>query len=264
MNQQKGRWSDLALRLGSGISMLVIGVWGVWMGGWIFAAMVSTVAALMIWEFTRLVSPERGALAAGLSLVAGISLLLATRLPILPALSVLTVAPLIGIWIIDRMVKTYGIYVWLILVAGLGLLLIRATLGVGWMAWFVAVVVATDVFGYFAGKTIGGPKLWPRLSPKKTWAGAVAGWIGAGLMGTIFSVNSGLTVEVISLSVALSIASQAGDIVESAIKRHVGVKDASGLIPGHGGMLDRFDGMMGASLFLMAFAAITGFPEGFL
>jgi phosphatidate cytidylyltransferase len=119
------------------------------------------------------------------------------------------------------------------------------------MLWLVVVVVATDVLGYFAGRMIGGPKFWPRVSPKKTWAGTLFGWLGAALVGLGFMLYTGVGAGLIGVSVAVSMASQMGDIAESAIKRKMDVKDSSSLIPGHGGLLDRFDGMLGASLFLL-------------
>ena len=100
------------------------------------------------------------------------------------------------------------------------------------MLWLVLLVAATDILGYFAGRILGGPKFWPRVSPKKTWSGTVAGWIGAALIGWVFMARTGSGVELIAISVALSMASQMGDIAESAIKRHVGVKDSSTCCPG--------------------------------
>ena len=128
------------------------------------------------------------------------------------------------------------------------------------MLWLVLVVAATDVFGYFAGRIFGGPKFWPLVSPKKTWSGTVAGWVSAGLVGAAFMKATGSGVELIGISVALSMASQMGDIAESALKRRVGVKDSSNLLPGHGGMFDRFDGMLGAALLLLLVESFAEFP----
>ena len=136
------------------------------------------------------------------------------------------------------------------------------TWGVGWLLWLVLVVIVTDVFGYFAGRFFGGPKFWPAISPKKTWSGTVAGWIGAALVGLMFSINVEGGVLLMVISIAVSMASQMGDIVESALKRKMGVKDSSDLIPGHGGLMDRFDGMLGASLFLLIIGQFIGFPPG--
>jgi phosphatidate cytidylyltransferase len=128
------------------------------------------------------------------------------------------------------------------------------------MAWLLFVVIVTDVAGYFAGRMLGGPKFWPRVSPKKTWSGTIAGWIGAALVGWIFGALYNGGPYVIYISVAVALGSQLGDIAESAIKRHVGVKDSSSLIPGHGGLLDRFDGMLGAALLLIIIEMFVNFP----
>jgi phosphatidate cytidylyltransferase len=129
------------------------------------------------------------------------------------------------------------------------------------MLWLVLVVAVTDIGGYFAGRIIGGPKFWPRVSPKKTWSGTAAGWVGAGIVGWAFMATTGMGVALIGISVALSMASQMGDIAESAVKRNAGVKDSSALLPGHGGVWDRFDGMLGASLLLLVIESFTGFPS---
>ena len=120
-------------------------------------------------------------------------------------------------------------------------------------------VIATDVAGYFVGRIVGGPKFWPRVSPKKTWSGTVGGWVAAIIVGAAFDmffVQVGP--EIILLSVAVSFAGQMGDIAESAFKRRMGVKDASALIPGHGGYWDRFDALLGASLFMILMADVLG------
>ena len=87
------------------------------------------------------------------------------------------------------------------------------------------VVVVTDVVGYFAGRLIGGPKFWPRVSPKKTWAGTMAGWIGAGIVGAAFAASLDASFQLIGISIAISMAGQIGDVAESALKRRMGVKD---------------------------------------
>jgi phosphatidate cytidylyltransferase len=149
----------------------------------------------------------------------------------------------------------------LIMLASFGLITHRDTFGLTWMLWLVLVVAVTDIGGYFAGRIIGGPKFWPRVSPKKTWSGTAAGWVGAGIVGWAFMATTGMGVALIGISVALSMASQMGDIAESAVKRSAGVKDSSHLLPGHGGVWDRFDGMLGASLLLLVIESFTGFPS---
>ncbi|MEM8788925.1 MAG: phosphatidate cytidylyltransferase [Pseudomonadota bacterium] len=121
--------------------------------------------------------------------------------------------------------------------------------------WLVTVVIAADVGGYFAGRAIGGPKLWPRISPNKTWAGMLGGLVLAVIAGGIFTLSAYVTLpQILLLSGILALASQAGDLLESWLKRRCGVKDSSRLIPGHGGLLDRFDGLLGA---LWAYSVIS-------
>jgi phosphatidate cytidylyltransferase len=118
------------------------------------------------------------------------------------------------------------------------------------------VVWVTDIGGYFAGRGIGGPKLWPRVSPKKTWAGAIGGFaLSPVIAGGFAAFGLGKAGPLLLLAAVLSIASQLGDLFESAVKRRFGVKDSSHIIPGHGGLLDRLDGFV-AAIFL---AAIFGF-----
>jgi phosphatidate cytidylyltransferase len=120
-------------------------------------------------------------------------------------------------------------------------------------------VWVTDIGGYFAGRSIGGPKLWPRISPKKTWAGAIGGFVASLVIAAGFAaLGLGKTVPLLVLGAVLSVASQFGDLFESAVKRRFGVKDSSHIIPGHGGLLDRLDGFVAA----VVLAAIFGFLRG--
>jgi phosphatidate cytidylyltransferase len=126
--------------------------------------------------------------------------------------------------------------------------------------FFVLLLVwAADIGGYFAGRAIGGPKLWPRVSPKKTWAGAIGGFAGSLLVAGLFAAAGvGKSGPLLALGAILSVISQLGDLFESAVKRHFGVKDSSHIIPGHGGLLDRLDGFVAA----VVAAAIFGFLRG--
>lgn len=118
--------------------------------------------------------------------------------------------------------------------------------------WLVGLVWATDIGAFFLGRGLKGPRLWPRISPNKTWAGMVGGFLAAGLVGAAFAagLERAALWPVVALSVLLSFVAQAGDFFESGIKRQFGIKDASDLIPGHGGLLDRVDGLLAATLAL--------------
>ena len=125
-----------------------------------------------------------------------------------------------------------------------------AEFGFAVMVLLFAVVWSTDIFGYFAGRAIGGPKLLPAVSPKKTWAGAVAGAAGAVAVTVLAARWFGLVDlgAIAAVALVLSVVSQFGDLLESWIKRRFGAKDASHLIPGHGGVMDRLDGFWAAAL----------------
>jgi phosphatidate cytidylyltransferase len=140
--------------------------------------------------------------------------------------------------------------------------LVRLDQSYGFVALILILLVVwvTDIGGYFAGRGIGGPKLWPRVSPKKTWAGAIGGFAASLMVAAGFAAFSKMDPPLklgplLLLGAALSIASQLGDLFESAVKRRFGVKDSSHLIPGHGGLLDRLDGLVAA----VVMAAIFGF-----
>lgn len=143
--------------------------------------------------------------------------------------------------------------------------LVRQDSAKGFLAlMFVLLVVwATDIGGYFAGRSIGGPKLWPRVSPKKTWAGAIGGLAGSIIVAAGFAVlGFGRTGPLLSLAAGFSVVSQLGDLFESAVKRHFGAKDSSQLIPGHGGLMDRLDGYIAAIVVALIFGALRGGVDG--
>ncbi|WP_449257431.1 phosphatidate cytidylyltransferase [Bosea sp. (in: a-proteobacteria)] len=140
----------------------------------------------------------------------------------------------------------------------------RPAVGLALILWSFAVVWLTDIAAYFSGRRFGGPKLMPRVSPKKTWSGAIGGTLAGTLAGVlVWSWAAGgapaASGRVLAASLVASVASQAGDLYESALKRRFGTKDSSGLIPGHGGFLDRLDGywavLVLAGLVLFAFQA---------
>ncbi len=130
--------------------------------------------------------------------------------------------------------------------------LLRADAAFGLLAIVLlfAIVWSTDIFGYFAGRAIGGPKLLPAVSPKKTWAGAIAGTLGAMIVAVLVArlFGSFSTVAIAAVALLLSVCAQAGDLFESWVKRKFGVKDSSQLIPGHGGVMDRLDGFWAAAV----------------
>ena len=131
-------------------------------------------------------------------------------------------------------------------------LLLRTDNTYGFLALVLlfAIVWTTDILGYFAGRAIGGPKLLPAISPKKTWSGAIAGTLGAMIVAVLVANYFGAfnTTAIAIIALLLSIMAQLGDLLESWVKRQFGAKDASHLIPGHGGVMDRLDGFWAAAL----------------
>jgi len=240
-----------------------IAIAAAYFGGWPFICAFGVAAIIMLWEWTTLVFgeaepralvPGTGALvvAAGLVGESDAAAALATV-----ALGAVFAAGAVAAWP-PRRRRTVHSPAWSaagVIYAGTALLgpaLLRAdpALGLAAVVYLFAIVWATDIFAYVVGRAVGGPLLWPALSPKKTWAGAVAGLGGGVAAGTLVAYASAGTAPLVAgvLALILSVMAQGGDLVESAVKRQFGVKDASHLIPGHGGVMDRLDGFLVAAL----------------
>lgn len=256
---QSEKFADLATRMSSGAVMAVVGLGAVWFGGMWFTALLALLTGTLIWELVTMLGggPKRALTMAG---VGAASLLAAKLLPGGFGLPFLLLPSIAGIGLLEKNRTLYMVFAALIVIASFGLGVQRDDFGFTWMLWLALVVIATDVFGYFAGRIFGGPKFWPQVSPKKTWSGTIAGWVSAAVVSLFFIGIPGVGWEILGIAVAISMASQMGDIAESAMKRKMGVKDSSNLIPGHGGFFDRFDGMLGASVFLLLVEQVVDFP----
>lgn len=261
MSQSGGQWQDLSLRLASGLVMAVIGMAALWAGGIFWLGLVLLIVAVIVWEAARMLAPETSqAKLVQIAGAAAIGVGLAVHLPPIYFLPVLAASVMVGLSLIATNKPLFAGLTVVILLAAVGLYVQLALFGLVWVAWLIGVVAITDIAGYFAGRAFGGPKFWPAISPKKTWSGTIAGWLGAAAFGVVFWVQTPAGFDVVLYSIILSFASQMGDIAESWIKRSTGVKDSSALIPGHGGVWDRFDGMLGAALVLLLIEQVTDFP----
>ena len=242
------RWADLRPRILSAIAMVALGAAAIWQGGLIFAETAVLCCALMMWELARMTRGQGFDASILLGILTAVVLTAVLFANSGFVLMLLALPVLIGLIAPRRDAGVFAAYALVILATGWSLVALRHGLGVGPLLWLLAVVVASDVMGYFAGRILGGPKFWPKVSPKKTWAGTVGGWVGAAAVGYGFHAAGQGPVALIWVSPLIAFAGQLGDIAESAIKRRAGVKDSSSLIPGHGGLMDRFDAL--------AFAAI--------
>jgi len=240
------RFADLRARTLSAVVMVLAGATALWAGGHVFAALAVTVSGAMVWELTRMMLPDAppGRAEAHGVVAAILVAVFSYTLGGLVSLGALVLSAALLAMRVPRDAWLFGGYLALILLAGHGLIVLRGDYGLLLVLWLVLIVIASDVAGYFAGRVLGGPKFWPAVSPKKTWSGTVAGWVLAAAVGAGFMGLLGAGAGLIGLSVLLAFAGQMGDIAESAIKRRTGVKDSSQLIPGHGGVLDRFDALI--------------------
>lgn len=240
--------------------MTVVGAIGVILGGVWFQMMVVFVTAVMVWELWMMIRPESAT--SGMLLAALLASVMSGQLhdETWVGLLLFLVVPSLGAFYLKKERITFFCFALGIQIAGWGLVSFRSDYGFVWILWLILVVIATDIFGYFAGRTFGGPKFWPSVSPKKTWSGTTAGWVAAGVVGFLFTLWTNAGLSIILISMVLSLSSQMGDIAESALKRRMKVKDSSTLIPGHGGLFDRFDALLGAALFMLMVAYVFNVP----
>ncbi|MES2143237.1 MAG: phosphatidate cytidylyltransferase [Pseudomonadota bacterium] len=262
MNSAPGRWGDLRPRLISAAVMLAVGAVEIWLGGLWFLVLITALTAIMVWELALMTAPGDSIRALALAALAALSLILDEGWPSVPAYWLFPVMALAFYLTPRRNRLAAALLAVAIMVAGHGLFVLRDESGTPAILWLIGVVIASDVMGYFAGRLLGGPKFWPAVSPKKTWSGTVAGWLGAALVGLGFVLAGYGTWWLVAISPFLALAGQMGDIAESWIKRRTGVKDSSSLIPGHGGLMDRFDALVGAMVFVMVLTRVVPLPIG--
>lgn len=241
------RGGDLLPRILSSIVLVGIAALGAWWGGLATAAVVAAVVAVVHREWTTIT--EGAGLQAILFTIAVVAVMLVYGIGYPEAALLLAVLAVVAALVIGPRPWRPGGVVYASTL-GLSLLVLRnSDSGLAAVAILFAAVWGTDIGAYFAGRAIGGPKLWPAVSPKKTWAGAVGGLAAAivASLATAAIVGVPPVAPLVAVACALSIAGQLGDLFESYIKRRFDVKDSGSIIPGHGGMMDRVDGLIFAS-----------------
>lgn len=249
------RFADLGLRVASGIVLAILALLNLWAGGLWALAFLSIALVLMYWEYHRMVTGTERLAEPSLVLpcLVGVLALIVTALWGVPRGLLTLLAGTFVVLAVTGARRDWLTGGFLYMTLGIGALIVfrnRGPEGTFLILWLVLVVVAADVGAYFVGRRVGGRKLWPSVSPGKTWSGALGGLAFAGITGVVFGLAVGwppLRVGILSLGIA--VCSQLGDLLESGVKRRFGVKDSSRLIPGHGGVLDRFDGIMGGIWF---------------
>jgi phosphatidate cytidylyltransferase len=254
---------ELGRRILSAVLMGVAAIAAAWLGGYVFILLLAVAAVAVWWEWTTIVrsTPSTALLAAGAAALTAAAIALAVD-----ALAIAAVCAVLGAAVAAAIASRAHQWIALGVIYAAAVLIpavmLRADVSLGLIAilWLFAIVWAGDTGAYFAGRAIGGPKLAPSVSPSKTWSGAIGGTLASIVAGCIALVAAGLDLSLVHamLALAISVASQAGDLLESAFKRRFGVKDAGNLIPGHGGVMDRLDGFLFAAVVALAIGLARG------
>jgi phosphatidate cytidylyltransferase len=257
--------SELWRRVASAMVLAPLAIVSAYLGGGAFTAFWGLAAIGVAWEWFGLVSAPRRLLPISVVTLGGATVLLTVDGALL-AIAWLVVGAAVA-----TAAATRGRRGWTLAAVGsagavlAAPVMLRADAQWGFRAVILlfAVVWTTDVVAYFVGRQIGGPRLWPAVSPKKTWSGALAGMVAAVGAGVVVAKIAGLAdlPVIAALCAGLSVVGQAGDLLESAVKRRFGTKDASRLIPGHGGLMDRLDGFVAAAVVGTLIGLLRGGPD---
>jgi phosphatidate cytidylyltransferase len=258
------RGGELALRVCSALVLAPLAIGTAYLGHWPFAVVWGVAAVGVLWEWTSLVAgaDRRSVLTTGAASVALAFALVVGGL-FLAAVIVLAIGTLAAASLAPAERRTW-VAAGIPYAGALGVapLVLRSDGEDGFLAviFLFAVVWTTDIFAYFVGRAAGGPRLMPHVSPNKTWSGALGGAAAAAAVAVALAAAAGLSglLAIAMLAIVLSVFAQAGDLFESFLKRRFGAKDSSHLIPGHGGLMDRLDGFVTASVA----AALIGLARG--
>jgi len=258
--------SELRIRILSGIVMIAVAVTALWLGGIAFWGLSSLLAVLMMVEWASMAKASRWQVILAAAIVAGLMLTaFPFSNPVLLAIYgerlIAQTVDLVGLGAILLAVICFrarlGAGVIYAAIPAVALVFLRGQAGQGLLLalWTLALVWATDIGAFFAGRAIGGPKLAPKLSPNKTWAGLIGGMAAAAVVGAAVAWIGHLPLFCWIAGAPLAVAAQAGDLFESWLKRGSGVKDSGRILPGHGGVLDRLDGVVPVAVLVAAAVA---------
>jgi len=267
-NQGRTPWigADLSVRAAAAVVLAAVALVAAWIGGFWFMAFWFVAAALALWEWQRLIGGERVWTRIG---VGALTLLAVAPLALHGAKFGTLAAMAIGAAAAGAAGGRNGRAGWsaagvlyaAAILAAPTLLEASPAYGFAAILWLFAVVWGADTFAFLGGRLIGGPRLWRRVSPGKTWSGAIVGTFAGAAAGAVvgfLAMRGGVRLAPLFwLGVAAAIVGQVGDLAESAMKRRFTVKDSSRLIPGHGGVLDRLDAFVAAAVF----AALVGWAR---
>lgn len=254
---EKRKMSSLMLRILSSLVMVPLVLGAIYMGDPFLNLLMLVVGSMWCWEWTTMIENKNPALYAVIYAVAMIySLLL--PLSLLWLIIVVACAAFMAYKVRKEKHPLLLLLGVLYISVGMGALMwIYDAVGAVMTLWLIFAVWSVDVGGYVFGSMIGGPKLAPKISPKKTWAGLIGGVLLAATVcgGFVYlmGVNTNIFILFTAVAASLAVIAQIGDLCESAIKRYLGIKDSSNLIPGHGGIFDRIDGLVFAAPFFYLF-----------
>jgi phosphatidate cytidylyltransferase len=258
---------DLLPRVISGVVMAAVTLGLTFAGFLPFAGLILVIAVIVAWEWgsvVRGVGIDITTIAHVAAVVVAVALV-TMGLVALALLALLIGAILVGLLATGRHPWTSATGVAFAGLPAIALIWLRDDPNFGLLAvlFVMIVVVVTDTAAYFSGRLIGGPKLWPRVSPNKTWAGLIGAVTASALAGALYAslVAGSHAAKLALLGAGLAIVAQGGDLAESALKRRFGAKDASNIIPGHGGFMDRIDGLVTAAVAAALFAAFINIQE---
>ena len=254
---------NLQQRVVSGVVMVLVSSVLVYSGPVATALMVLVVALVMTWEWGHLIrttSADAAFWVHAASVVGAIGLVSCSH-SALALIAVLVGTVLVLLLTLRKLPVLSAVGVPYVGLSAMALVLFRQDVTHGFAAviFLLLIVITTDTMAFVFGRTIGGAKLWPAVSPNKTWAGFLGGVGSSALVGAGFSalVSGASPLRLGLIGLLLGIIAQGGDLAESALKRLLGVKDASSIIPGHGGVMDRMDGVVSVAIVAAIYALIV-------